>query len=107
MASAISGDGPACHDSTTTLTSLLPIVARQRDDFYARLMSSQSGSRVKRLIAEAKSTQQPFGHVRQALNLHLAHYGARQVQFRQLANIYARMGHAEAARNQAAIIPSV
>lgn len=107
MASAISGDGPACHDSTITLTSLLPLVARQRDDFYSRLMSSQDGSRAKRLMAEAKATQQPFGHVRQALNLHLAHYGARQVQFRQLANIYARMGHAEAARDQAAIIPSV
>jgi hypothetical protein len=107
MASAISGDGPACHDSTITLTSLLPLVARQRDDFYSRLMSSQDGSRAKRLNAEAKTTQQPFGHVRQALNLHLAHFGARQVQFRQLANVYARMGHAEAAREQAAIIPSV
>ncbi|NQV25432.1 MAG: hypothetical protein HQ518_13810 [Rhodopirellula sp.] len=107
MASAISGDGPSCHDSTTTLTSLLPVVARQRDDFYARLMSSQDGNRAKRLIAEAKATQQPFGHVRQALNLHLAHFGARQVQYRQLANLYARMGHSEAAREQAAIIPSV
>lgn len=107
MASAISGDGPSCHDSTITLTSLLPVVARQRDDFYARLMSSQKGARAKRLIAEAQMTQQPFGHVRQALNLHLAHFGARQVQYRQLANIYARMGHAEAAREQAAIIPSV
>ena len=107
MASAISGDGPACHDSTITLTSLLPLVARQRDDFYARLMSSQDGSRAKRLMAEATATQQPFGHVRQALNLHLAHFGARQVQYRQLANVYARMGHSEAAREQAAIIPSV
>lgn len=107
MASAISGDGPACHDSTITLTSLLPLVARQRDDFYSRLMSSQDGARAKRLIAEARATQQPFGHVRQALNLHLAHFGARQVQLRHLANVYARMGHAEAAREQAAIIPSV
>ena len=107
MASAISGDGPSCHDSTITLTSLLPIVARQRDDFYSRLMESQKGARAKRLIAEARLTQQPFGHVRQALNLHLAHFGARQVQYRQLANVYARMGHAEAARKQAAIIPSV
>lgn len=107
MASAISGDGPSCHDSTITLTSLLPLVARQRDDFYARLMSSQDGARAKRLNAEAKLTQQPFGHVRQALNLHLAHFGARQVQYRHLANVYARMGHSEAAREQAAIIPSV
>lgn len=107
MASAISGDGPSCHDSTITLTSLLPLVARQRDDFYSRLMSSQSGARAKRLQRESQMTQQPFGHVRQALNLHLAHYGARQVQHRYLSNIYARMGYAEAAREQAAIIPSV
>ena len=50
MASAISGDGPACHDSTITLTSLLPIVARQRDDFYSRLMASQDGERAERLL---------------------------------------------------------
>ncbi|MBI1310900.1 hypothetical protein GC176_06290 [bacterium] len=106
MASSISGDGPATHDSTVSLTSLLPVVARQRDDFYLRLMQTVDGARAKRLLKHAQQTQQPFGHVRQALNLHLAHYGARQVQYRTLAAIYARMGHAEAARQQASIIPS-
>jgi hypothetical protein len=106
MASSISGDGPATHDSTISLTALLPLVARQRDDFYLRLMQSVGGARAKRLLKHAQQTQQPFGHVRQALNLHLAHYGARQVQYRTLASLYARMGHAEAAREQAAIIPS-
>jgi hypothetical protein len=106
MASSISGDGPACHDSNITLTGLLPIVARQRDEFYNRLMNSVSGTRAKRLHKAAKQTQQPFGHVRQALNLHLAHFGASQVQHRQLANVFARMGHAEAAQEHAAIIPS-
>jgi len=106
MASSISGDGPATHDSTVSLTALLPLVARQRDDFYLRLMQSVDGPRSKRLLKHAQQTQQPFGHVRQALNLHLAHFGARQVQYRTLASLYARMGHSEAAREQAAIIPS-
>jgi hypothetical protein len=106
MASSISGDGPACHDSNTTLTGLLPVVARQRDDFYNRLMSTVDSARAQRLQKAASQTQQPFGHVRQALNLHLAHFGARQVQHRQLANVFARMGHAEAAQQHAAIIPS-
>jgi hypothetical protein len=107
MASAVSGDGPSCHDSGVTLTSLLPLVARQRDDFYDRLMSGASGSRAKRLREAQETTQQPFGHVRQTLNLYLAHYGAGQVQHRQLANVYARMGYPEASREQSAAIPSV
>ncbi|MHC4878281.1 MAG: hypothetical protein ACYTGL_17660 [Planctomycetota bacterium] len=106
MASSISGDGPATHDSTVSLTSLLPVVARQRDDFYLRLMQTADGPRARRLLKHAQQTQQPFGHVRQALNLHLAHYGARQVQYRTVSAVYARMGHAAAAREQAAVIPS-
>ncbi len=105
MASAISGDGPTCHDSTVTLSSLLPKVARQRDEFYLKLMQSLQGKRHKRISAESKSAQQPFGHVRQSLNLHLAHYGARQVQYRNLAQCYARMGYPEAARHEAGVIP--
>jgi len=106
MASAVSGDGPACHNSTVTLTSLLPLVARQRDNFYERLMTNATGARATRLRQAEELTQQPFGHVRQSLNLYLAHYGARQVQHRQLAGIYARMGYAQASREQAATIPS-
>ena len=106
MASAISGYGPDTHDSTISLTSLLPIVARQRDTFYQRLMIEAEGERAERLQREAELTQQPFGHVRQSLNLHLAHYGARQIQHRHLAQLFARMGYADAAREQAAIIPA-
>lgn len=105
MASAISGDGPASHDSNVTLTSLLPKVARQRDDFYLRLLQTLSGPRAKRLQRESQQTQQPFGHVRQSLNLYLAHYGAAQVQHRHLAVCYARMGYTDAARHDAGIIP--
>ena len=106
MASAISGSGPGTHDSSVTLTSLLPKVARQRDMFYSRLLSEAQGDRRQRLTEEAALTQQPFGHVRQHLNMYLARYGARQVQHRQLATLYARMGYSAAAREEAAIIPS-
>lgn len=105
MASSISGDGPECHDSNVTLSSLLPRVARQRDEFYLRLVKTASGARAKRLARQAKLTRQPFGHVRQALNMYLAQYGAQQVQRRQLAYLFARMGYAEASLRQASIIP--
>jgi len=104
MASAISGSGPQTHDSTVTLTSLLPRVARQRDAFYERLLDEATGTRAKRLMRHARQTQQPFGHVRQYLNMFLAQYGAQQVQRRQVSYLYARMGYTEAARRQARII---
>ena len=107
MASSISGSGPGTHDSTVTLTSLLPRVARQRDAFYTRLLDRASGARATRLQREAKLTQQPFGHVRQFLNMELAKYGARQVQYRHLAHLYAHMGYPEASDEQATIIPSL
>lgn len=107
MASAISGAGPETHDSTITLTSLLPRVARQRDAFYERLLDDAKGERAERLRAAAKKTQQPFGHVRQSLNLYLANYGAKQIQYRHLAGLYAMLGQPQAARETAAIIPSV
>ncbi|MDB4742924.1 hypothetical protein OAF98_00435 [Planctomicrobium sp.] len=106
MASSISGSGPAAHDSTVSLTTLLPIVARRRDEFYARVMADQSGDRAKRLHEIAVKTQQPFGHIRQYLNMQLAGYGARQVQHREIAHLYAVMGYAEASQNQANEIPA-
>lgn len=106
MASSISGSGPQTHDSTVSLTALLPVVARRRDEFYQRLMDRASGARARRLQKEARRTQQPFGHVRQYLNMYLASYGARQVQHRELGYLYARMGHPEAARQQAQAIPA-
>jgi hypothetical protein len=105
MASAISGAGPGTHDSTVSLSSLLPRVARQRDAFYARLLSTVTGDRAKRLLRHAKTTQQPFGHVRQHLNFYLAQYGTQQVQRRQVAYLFARMSYPQAARRQAAVMP--
>ncbi|WP_437202356.1 hypothetical protein [Planctomicrobium sp. SH664] len=106
MASSVSGSGPATHDSTISLTSLLPIVARRRDEFYARVMQSVTGDRRQRLLKEEQKTQQPFGHVRQFLNMRLAGYGARQVQHRELAHLYAVMGYPAASRQQALTIPA-
>lgn len=106
MASSVSGAGPGTHDSTTSLTSLLPVVARRRDEFYARVMQSATGERLERLQKEEKKTQQPFGHVRQYLNMRLAGHGARQVQHRELAHLYAMMGYPQASRQQAQAIPA-
>lgn len=106
MASAISGAGPETHDSSVSLSTLLPVVARRRDAFYDRLMADAQGARAKRLQKEARRTQQPFGHVRQYLNMYLASYGARQVQHRELAYLYARMGYTDAARQQSTAIPA-
>ena len=107
MASAVSGSGPDTYDSTVTLTSLLPQVARQRDTFYSRLLEAATGPRGDRLRGHAEATQQPFGHVRQKLNMYLARYGARQVQYRHIAGLYARMGYEPASREQARLIPAV
>ena len=107
MASAISGAGPAAFDSSVSLSSLLPVVARQRDEYYARLMARLTGPRTQRLEAVRVETRQPFGHVRQQLNLHLADIAAEQLQRRAVAELFARMGYGEAARRQAEKIPAV
>ena len=106
MASSISGSGPESHDSNVNLISLLPKVARQRDAYYERLMTEAKGARRIRLRREAKLTQQPFGHIRQHLNIVLARHGAAQVQDRHVSGIYARLGYPQAAREQSARVPA-
>lgn len=107
MASSISGAGPDTHTSDISLLSLLPQVARKRDAFYERLLASLSGPMVKKIMAESEAHRQPFGRVRQHLNLFLADYGSRQLQHIHAALLYARMGYAEAAEHEANVIPSV
>ena len=107
MASTISGAGPGTHDSTVSLTSLLPVVARRRDDFYDRLIAEATGMRARRLKELAEATRQPFGHIRQHVNMTLSRFGARQVMNRELASLYARIGFPEASRAAAAELPSV
>lgn len=105
MASAISGAGPDTYDSSVSLTSLLPVVARQRDSFYQALLETSTGKRRERLINSAQESRQPFGHVRHQLNMYLSQYGANQVQHRHLAALYASMGYEDAACEEATIIP--
>ncbi|MEZ6124701.1 MAG: hypothetical protein R3C49_16255 [Planctomycetaceae bacterium] len=105
MASAISGSGPNTYDSSVSLTSLLPLVARQRDSFYQSLLETSSGSRRRRLLNSAKESRQPFGHVRHQLNMYLSQYGASQVQHRHLASFFAALGFEAAACEEATIIP--
>ncbi|MCA9063173.1 MAG: hypothetical protein KDA96_08940 [Planctomycetaceae bacterium] len=107
MASAISGSGPQTFNSSTSLSTLLPIVARHRDTFYQELLDTSTGERGKRLRRLAKKSRQPFGHVRHELNMQLAKYGADQVQRRHLSWIYATMGFEEAACEEANVIPCV
>ncbi|MCI0357452.1 MAG: hypothetical protein L0211_03080 [Planctomycetaceae bacterium] len=105
MASGISGDGPATFDSTVTLSKLLPKIARYRDDFYQRLFQRVSGEHAERLRIEAAEKRQPFGGARQHLNAQLARQRASQLEHVHLARIFARMGHTEAARREADVVP--
>ena len=105
MASSISGSGPQTYDSDVSLTSLLPVVARQRDTFYQRLLETATGDRRERLERQKQESRQPFGHVRHRLNMNLAHYGASQVQHRHLSWLFASMGFEAASREEAMVIP--
>lgn len=101
MASAVSGDGPGRHDSTVTLSTLLPHIAAYRDDFYEQLLAQAQGERGKRLLEDAKRHKQPFGAARQHLNQELGRRRALQMQRVHLAHLYARLGYPEAAQRQA------
>lgn len=106
MASTISGSGPNTYDSTVSLGTLLSKVARQRDAFYARLLETVKGKHADRLKKESHQAKQPFGKVRQHLNLFVANNGSKQVQHGHLSYLFARMGFPDAAREQALKIPA-
>ncbi len=101
MASGTSGNGPGCHDSEVTLGTLLPHIADYRDRFYEQLLTKAQGPQGRRLRDEAQRTRQPFGGARQHLNQELARRRALQLQRVHLAQVYARMGYAEASMKQA------
>lgn len=101
MASGTSGNGPNCHGSDVTLGTLLPHIADYRDRFYEQLLAQVDGPLGERLRAEAERTRQPFGGARQHLNQELARRRAIQLQRVHLAQVYARMGYADASLEQA------
>ncbi len=105
MASGISGSGPGAHDSTVTLSSLLPSVAAYRDAFYEQLIEQAAPKHRQRLERESRTRRQPFGGARQHLNAWLARRRASQLEHVHLAKIFARMGYADAANRQAGIVP--
>lgn len=107
MATMTSGAGPGFHDSTTTLSTLVPRIARLRDAFYQQALQQIGGAHGARLRQEAQALRQPFGGARQHLNAALARQRALQMQQRHLALLFAEMGHADAARDEARRIAPV
>ncbi|MGA2064953.1 MAG: hypothetical protein ABSG86_08290 [Thermoguttaceae bacterium] len=105
MGAGVSGNRPDAHDSSVTLTTLIEQIVRYRDGFYERLLAQLEGPRAERLRAEAVALRQPLGGARQQFNQHLAWCRAAQVQHVHLAQLYARMGYAEAAARQARMVP--
>jgi len=105
MATGVSGSGPSTHDSGTTLTTLVPRIARYRDRFYNEAIERIGGEHGERLRAESKQLRQPFAKVRQHLNQTLAKQRAFHLQERQLAILFAEMGYPEASRHRARQIP--
>ncbi len=101
MASGTCGDSPSRHDSSVTLSTLLPHIAAYRDDFYQQLLAKAAGEHGERLREEAGRSRQPFGAARQHLNQELARRRAIQLQRVHLALLFARMGRTEAALKQA------
>ena len=106
MASGTTGAGPETHDSSVSLATLLPHIAKYRDDFYHRLFARLEGPHRKRLEQEAAARRQPFAGARQHLNGELARLRALQMQHVHLAVLFARLGFPEAATRQADIVPA-
>ena len=72
MGAGVSGAGPNYHDSSVTLSKLVPRIARYRDAFYQRLLKALPGAHGDRLRAESEKRKQPFAGVRQFLNQAIA-----------------------------------
>jgi hypothetical protein len=106
MASGTTGSGPETHDSTVSLATLLPKIARYRDEFYQELFTQTEGEHRQRLETEAASRRQPFAGARQHLNAELARLRALQLQHVELALIFSRLGYADAANRQSRIVPA-
>ncbi|MBM4068646.1 MAG: hypothetical protein FJ271_06830 [Planctomycetes bacterium] len=104
MATGVSGSGPETHDSSVTLSSLVPRIAKYREEFYNGLIKRLPETHAARLRQEAKLTRQPFGAARQYMNNYLAKQRAFQLQQKQLALLLAEMGYPDVSRRQARTI---
>lgn len=106
MGAAVGGAGPESHDSTVTLSTLVPRIAKFRESFYQGLLTRVGGTHGQRLRDEAKASRQPFGGARQSLNQYLARQRALHLQRRHLALLLAEMGYPAAARRQISDLPA-
>jgi hypothetical protein len=104
MAAGVTGRAPQAHDSSVTLSVLVPRIARYREAFYAKLLGTLSGAHGDRLRQEAQVTRQPFGAARRHLNQALAYQRALQMQQRHLALLLADIGYPATSRRQASRI---
>jgi hypothetical protein len=113
MASGICGSSPTAHDSTMTLSKLIPRIARCREAFYDNVLTlaesagGPNAQHAERLRQEAARLKQPLGGARQHLNEYLAQHRAGQLQHRHVAMLYAEMGFPDASRQEAGKIPAV
>ena len=105
MGAGISGDRPDAHDSTTNLSVVVQRIAAYRDAFYDRLLERLEGGHGRRLREEAVALRQPFGGVRQFFNQRMSQRRATQLQRVNLAYLYARMGHGDAATREVRTVP--
>ncbi|HZZ27959.1 MAG TPA: hypothetical protein VFE46_08125 [Pirellulales bacterium] len=106
MACGTTGSGPEAYDSSVTLATLLPKIARYRDEFYQQLLAQVGGDHRQRLLAEAADRHQLFAGARQHLNAELARLRALQLLHVQLALIFSRLGYSDAATRQSQIVPA-
>ncbi|GHT34544.1 hypothetical protein FACS189427_02030 [Planctomycetales bacterium] len=104
MGSGVCGDTPSTYNSETSLTSLMPIIAGYRDQFYEQMLEKIPEKMKPRIEKERERLYQPFGGCRQNLNKQLARSRADQLQRMHIARVYARMGYYEAAKQQTGII---
>lgn len=107
MAVGVTGSGPGAHDSSVSLATLLPRIARYRDAFYEYLLPRLPSEHSARLRQEQTRTRQPFGGARQHLNAFLARHRALQMQQRYLSVLFAAMGYPADSQRESERIPSV
>ncbi|MFT3882024.1 MAG: hypothetical protein QM703_20510 [Gemmatales bacterium] len=97
MASAMSGRGPGSYDSTVKLSTLVPRIAKLRDNYYTYCFGMLTGPHKKRLEEESERLRQPFGGARQWLNQAITKHRAAQLQTRHIAYFLTEMGAQDAA----------
>jgi hypothetical protein len=106
LASGVSGGGPGDLTSDHSPAVIVAHVSRLRDRFYADLVAKWPGPHGDRLRKEAVRDRQPFGRLRQHLNLELGRLRALQLQHDEVAKQYARIGRDEAAAAEAERVES-